>query len=270
MSRRILPSLPTADSAALAQASDAQADPGRKAEHDRRRCSRGQQSEIEQSGQCPIAQRQQLVTGLLQHNRAACLPVDHDRRRRRQQQLASRRHQHPLRMRPTQERGMNAVAAQIDPLRAQPAARSEVSIPIKNRYQVEPSSSVSPNGVAVKAPALPSFRALVSMTVARVPSRMKVPNNSSSPAVVKNSRPPSGFAVGPMPALPSPRPSMAWIHRCATHEAQGNARFHVVALSRLQPKCLDSRLDRNAQPVPSSPLTTLCAAIKPGAVVAKK
>jgi len=82
---------------------------------------------------------------------------------------------------------------------------------MKRRYQGAASSSAASTVFALKLPAAPSFNALASMTVARVPLRMNVPNKSSRPAVVKNNRPPSGVSTASTPALPLPRPSSASI-----------------------------------------------------------
>ena len=60
----------------------------------------GEQGEIEQAGQRTIAQRQQLIAGLLENDGAAGVAVDHDRRRGRQQQLRGcSALAHPLRAR---------------------------------------------------------------------------------------------------------------------------------------------------------------------------
>src|SRR6266404_2358466 len=89
----------------------------------------------------------------------------------------------------------------------------EVSTDIKRRYQDSVSSSLAPGMFALKVPATPSFNALASMTVARVPARMNVLNKSARPAVVKNSRPPSGTPTASTPDFPFPRPSSASTQR---------------------------------------------------------
>ena len=66
MSRRILAVAAHRGIGGIAQAADAQADPGGKAEHDDDRRGGGQQGEIEQAGHGAIAQRQQLISGLLE------------------------------------------------------------------------------------------------------------------------------------------------------------------------------------------------------------
>ena len=89
----------------------------------------------------------------------------------------------------------------------------EVSMRMNRRYQDPALRSVSPGRRVLTLPATPSFNAFVSMTVARVPSRMNVPNKSSRPGIVKNKRPPSGKSAAVTPDLPAPWPSRASIQR---------------------------------------------------------
>ncbi len=81
-------------------------------------------------------------------------------------------------------------------------------------------ASVSLRVFETTVPALPSFSALASMTVARVPSPMKLSSSESSPAVAKNSRPPAALSAA-KPAFPLPRPSSASTHRCRPTKLKG-------------------------------------------------
>jgi hypothetical protein len=75
----------------VSEASDAQADPAGKTEHDDDRRARGQQREIEKAGDRAVAQGKQLIAGLLENHCAPGLARDQNRSGRRQQQLCGPR-----------------------------------------------------------------------------------------------------------------------------------------------------------------------------------
>ncbi len=127
----------------VAQASDAQADPGRKAEHDEDRRGRGQEGEIEQTRHRTIAQAKQLIRRLLENHGAARLPVDRRWARRRSAATPDSRRCAPI---------PHAAARRAPRLTLLPPSRSgaddcsgklEVSTAMKCRYQDCASSSVS-------------------------------------------------------------------------------------------------------------------------------
>ena len=117
---------------------------------------------------------------------------------------------------------------------------------MKYRYH-DSTGSGSPGVLLLKVPAAPSFSALASMTVARVPSRMKVLKQL---AQARRGEEQTAAIRGILrrDARPSRAAAVARFDpQARADKAQGDARLEVIARGGLQPKGLDARFFDDAQ-----------------------